>query len=143
MKRVLHLKSLLILLMIVLVSCSTRRSIAIEEGWELLAEQKVDFIRDKDEITVKNRTLFTAIKFRVEDKDVRLNDLKIYFDNGDKLEPSMDDVIPANKYSRVIELARDGRYINKIEFRYRTVGNIFSGRANVLVLGRKYYRPEY
>ena len=123
------------------VSChSSRRSIGIEEGWELLSERKVNFVKDKDEVTVSNHTPYTAVRFKVEDKDVHINDLTIYFDNGDKLEPNIDDAIPANEYSRVIDLGREGRYIDHIEFKYRSTGNVLKGRANVLLLGKKYYR---
>jgi hypothetical protein len=126
-----------------LVSCnSSRRSIGIEEGWELITERKVNFVKDKDEITINNRTPYTAVRFKVEDKDVHINELKIYFDNGDKLEPNMDDAIAADEFSRVIDLGREGRYLDHIEFKYRSTGNILKGRANLLVLGKKYYR-EY
>lgn len=122
-----------------LTSCfTTRRSIPIEEGWELLGEQKVNFVRDKDELVVNSRNQFTDIRFRVEGRDVRLNELKIYFQNGDKLEPAIDLIIQADRESRNIELAKDGRTIDRIEFRYRTTGNILKGRANVLVYGKKY-----
>jgi hypothetical protein len=126
-----------------LVSCfSSRRSLGIEEGWELLGERKVNFVRDKDEISVNSRNQFIAIRFKVEDKDVRINDLKIYFQNGDKLEPMLDDIISANQYSKIIELAREGRIIDKIAFKYRSTGNLLSGRANVVILGQK-YNPGY
>ena len=60
---------LLIAVMITSVSCiSSRRSIAIEEGWELLGEQKVNFVRDVDEIQVNSRSRFTAIQFKIEDR---------------------------------------------------------------------------
>lgn len=121
-----------------LVSCGSSRTVAIEEGWELLAEQKVNFVRDKDEIDVSSRNQFTAIKFRVEDKDVRINDLKIYFDNGDKLEPSLDAIISAGQESKLIELGREGRNIDRIEFKYRSTGNLLDGRANVLVFGKRF-----
>jgi hypothetical protein len=135
--------SILIAVMTLFSSCSSsRRSIAIEEGWELLGEQKVNFVKDKDEIIVTTHRQYTAIQFKVEDREVRLNDLKVYFQNGDKLEPSMDEVIRAGQTSRVIELAADGRYIDKIEFKYRTTGNILKGRANVLIFGKK-YNPGY
>lgn len=130
---------LLLVSVISITSCfTTRRSIPIEEGWELLGEQKVNFVRDKDELDVVSRNQFTEIKFRVEGREVRLHDLKIYFDNGDKLEPSIDFIIPADRDSRSIELAKDGRTIDRIEFRYRTTGNILKGRANVLIYGKKY-----
>src|SRR5688572_27628169 len=89
LKRIFYFSAVLFSIM-TLISCSSTRSIAIEEGWELLAERKVNFVRDKDEIDVTSRNEFTAIKFRVEEKDVRINDLRIVFDNGDKLEPSID-----------------------------------------------------
>lgn len=130
---------LLLFSFLLLSSCgSSRKSIGLEEGWELLSERKVNFVRDKDEIDVESRNQFTALRFKVEDRDVRLNDLKVYFDNGDKLEPALDEVIPADESSRIIELARDGRRIDKIEFKYRTTGNVLKGRANVLVIGKKY-----
>jgi hypothetical protein len=145
MKRVTTLPRLLWIALVlfsvaVLGACSSTRSIAIEEGWELLAEQKVNFIRDKDEIDVTSRNQFTAIKFRVEEKDVRINDLVIVFDNGDKLEPSLDVIIGAGQESKLIELGKEGRSIDKIEFKYRSTGNLLDGRANVLVFARKYDR---
>jgi len=135
------MKSGVLITIFVLASChSSRRTVGIEEGWELLSDRKVNFVRDKDAITINNRTLFTALRFKVEKRDIHLDDLKIYFQNGDKLEPNIDDDIKAGEYSRVIDLGREGRYIDRIEFKYRTTGNVLKGRAEVLVLARKYYR---
>jgi hypothetical protein len=132
------------ILVFFIASCTTHRTIAIEEGWELLGETKVNFVTDKDEIPVTSRNEFTAIKFRVEDKDVRLNYLKIYFRNGDVLQPAIDQVLSANQDSKVIELAREGRPIDKIEFKYHTTGGkLLKGRASVLVFGKKYYAYGY
>jgi hypothetical protein len=125
------------------ISCSSRKSIAIEEGWELLGEQKVNFVRDVDDVMITSRSLFTTIRFKVEDHDVRISNLKVFFDNGDKFEPSLDDVIQAGQSSKYIELGKEGRYLSKIQFKYRTVGSVLSGRANVLIFGKKFYRPEY
>ena len=126
--------------LLILMSCgSSRRSVAVEEGWDLIAEKKVNFVRDKDEIRVSGRVPYSAIRFKVEDRDIRINDVKIYFDNGDKLEPSMDDVVAADQYSREITLASEGKYIDRIEFKYRTTGNILKGRGNVLLFGQKSY----
>jgi hypothetical protein len=142
MKGILATKSYLYPVLILLLfnsSCGpSRRTVAIEEGWEIIAERKVNFIKDKDEVIIESRNQFTAIKFKVEDRDIRLNGLKVVFDNGDKLEPSLDVIIPANKESRIIELAQDGRRIDKIEFQYRTTGSLLQGRANVLMFGKRY-----
>jgi len=146
MKRLLLVKFFVVVVAsLTVISCgSSRRTVAIEEGWELLGERKVDFIRDKDELTVNSRNEFTALRFKVEDRDVRISYLKIYFKNGDILQPAIDEVIPANQNSKIIELGREGRPIDKIEFKYRTSGgNILEGRANVLVFGKKYYAYGY
>lgn len=129
----------LLFLMIIAASCApARRSISVEEGWDLLGEQKADFVKDKDVVEVHSSYKFTAIRFKVEKHEVRLSELKIYYQNGDKLEPSLDDILPPDQFSREIELTQDGKFINKIEFKYRTTGNVFKGRANVLVFGRRY-----
>lgn len=126
-------------LLVFFVSCgSSRRTFGLEEGWELLGERKVNFVRDKDVLEINSRNLFTAIRFHVEEKDVRINDLKIEFENGDRMAPALDDVIKAGEQSRVIQLAAEGRRIKNIEFKYRSMGSILEGRANVVVTGRRY-----
>ena len=126
-------------LLLFLVSCGpSRRSIAIEEGWDLLGELKPDFIRDKDVIEVHSSNKFTDIRFKVEKHEVRLNNLTVFFQNGDRLSPSLDEVIAPDQYSRNIEIATDGKFINKIEFQGRTTGNVLKGRANVIVFGKRY-----
>lgn len=118
-------------------SCGGPRTIVVEEGWDLLGEAKVNFIRDRDEIDVNSDTRYTALVFQVKEREIRLNELAIHFPNGDKLEPNLDDVVQADQYSRVIDIDREGRVIDKVSFRYRTTGNILEGRATVLVLGKR------
>ena len=78
-----HLLSILILCVLFNTACGpSRRSVAVEEGWELIAERKVNFIKDKDEVIIESRNQFTAIRFKVEDRDIRLNGLKVVFDGG-------------------------------------------------------------
>ena len=131
--------SAVMFLVILNASCAPpRRTLAIEEGWDLLGEKKVDFVRSTDVIEIHSTYKFTAIRFKVEKHEVRLTGVKISYQNGDKLEPALDDVLPADQYSREIELAQDGKFIYKIEFKYRTTGNIFKGRANMLIFGKRY-----
>ncbi len=138
-KTVLGKLAFMMICITLIASCSsTRKSIGIESGWELLGETKVNFVRDIDEIPVISGNLFTAIRFRVEDKDVRISYIKIHYKNGDKLEPQVDETIGADQNSRVIELAAEGKAIDKIEFKFKTLGSIFKGRANVIVFGKRY-----
>lgn len=123
-------------------SCgSSRRSIAIEEGWELLGESKVDFVRDKDQVDVISNNRYTALRFKVEKRDIRLNDLNVVYQNGDKLSPVIDDVLVADQYSRDIELGPEGKSIRSVDFKYRTTGNLLKGRGNILLFGKRYVPP--
>lgn len=132
--------TLFISLVIISLSCgSTRNSIAVEEGWELLGETKAGFIRETDVINVNSRNQFTAIRFKVEAAEIKLSELGVFFEGGDKLSPAVDETIPAGKESRLIELAADGRTITKIELKYRTVGSIIKKKANILVFGKRYH----
>jgi hypothetical protein len=135
---------ILLAAVVTIISCSSsRRSIAIEEGWELLGESKVDFIRDKDQVDVVSSNRFTALRFKVEKRDIRLNDLHVVYQNGDKLSPVIDDVIVADQYSRDIELGPEGKAIRSVDFKYRTTGNILKGRGSVLLFGKRYVAPVY
>jgi len=133
-----------IFLLIFNLSCSSsRRTMAIEEGWELLGELKVDFARDKDQLDINSSSKYSAIRFKVENREVKIRDLKIVFSNLDKLEPAIDEVISADQYSKVIDLGVDGKEVRSIEFKYRSTGNFLKGRAHVLIFGKRYVRPTY
>ena len=132
--------SLFISLVIISFSCgSTRNSISVEEGWELLGETKAGFIRETDVINVTSRNQFTAIRFKVEGAQIKLSELAVYFESGDKLSPAVDETIAAGQESRLIDLADDGLTITKIEFRYRTIGSLIKKKANILVFGKRYH----
>ncbi|MEO8570021.1 MAG: hypothetical protein ABI419_12810 [Ginsengibacter sp.] len=132
--------TLFILLVLISFSCgSTRNSIAVEEGWELLGETKAGFIRETDVINVTSRSQFTAIRFKVEGAEIKLSALGVFFESGDKLSPAVDETIPAGQESRLIELAADGRTITKIEFKYRTVGSVIKKKASILIFGKRYH----
>jgi hypothetical protein len=129
---------------LILASCSSsRNTIAIEQGWELIGETKVNFVRDRDQIRVMSNNRYTAIRFRVEQKDIILKDLNIVYQNGDKLAPLIDEKIAANQNSRDIELGADGKYVSSIEFSFRSTGSLLKGRAKILVFGKRFEQPYY
>ena len=138
-----YLKPAALLFLIVFsISCSSpRRTIAIENGWELLGELKVDFARDNDNLAINSATKYTGLRFKVEKREIKIRDLTVVFANLDKLQPAIDEIIPADQYSKIIELGAEGKDVRSIEFKYRTTGNVFKGRANVLVFGRRYVAP--
>lgn len=136
------LSALLISLSLFTISCSSsRKTIAIEEGWELIGETKVNFVRDRGSVAVLNSNPYTAIRFKVENKAIRLKSLNVVFQNGDKLAPLVDSEIEADQFSREFPLGPEGRSIRSIDFNYRSKGNILKGRAKVLIFAKRYVPP--
>ncbi|MFT3979994.1 MAG: hypothetical protein QM687_05950 [Ferruginibacter sp.] len=142
MKRIILLSTLFVTITFIFAGCSSSsRTIAIEEGWDLIGETKVNFVRDRGSVDVMNTNLYTAIRFKVEKKPIRLKSLNIVFPNGDKLAPLVDAEIEADQFSREITVAPEGRNIRSIDFNYRSKGNILKGRAKVLIFGKRYVAP--
>ncbi len=120
-------------------SCGSTKTIAVEEGWDLLGEKTVNFVIDNDKIDVYNQTLYTAVKFQVLNKDVVIKDVNVIYPNGDKLNPSTEQTIAAGSYSKEIELDPLGKEIRSVQFKYRSTGSILKSRARVLVFGKRAY----
>jgi hypothetical protein len=134
--------SLLIALVVCIIgsiSCSpARKTLVLEEGWELIGETKVGHMMETDEIPVDTNKLYTMIRFKVEDQEVRVDQVKIIFTNGDKLEPKIADAIKPAEFSKDVDLGYEGKSISRIQFRYKTPGSVLKGKATVMVFGKKY-----
>lgn len=120
-------------------SCSSpRRTIAVEDGWELLGELTANFGRDNDVLQVNSSTKYTALRFKVEKREIKIRGLEVVYANLDKLSPVFDEVLAADQYSKIVDLGSEGKEIRAIEFKYRTTGNILKGRAKILAFGKRY-----
>lgn len=132
-------KGLLYFFLIMLASCSSsKKNLLTPTGWQVIGETKADFVRETDVIRVYSVDRFTDIRFKVDDRAIKISDMTIYFENGDKLTPNIGDVIQAGDYSRNINLADNGKKLSRVEFKYRTTGNILKGRAKITLIGKPY-----
>jgi hypothetical protein len=114
------------------------RTIAIEEGWELIGETKINFVKDKEEIMVNSTHTFTDIRIKVENKPIVFHHVKIVFPNGDKIVPAMSKSIGKDQYSSLIHIAATGKQLRSIELKGRSTGNILKGRGRILIFGKRY-----
>ncbi len=143
LSRLFAFSAIVLIVIIFSSSCASTKTIPLEEGWDLLGETKVNFIRDRDELKILNTTQYTAIRFRVENKDVHIKDVNIIYPNGDKLTPAIEEDIAAGQYSKQIDLAPEGKDIRSIQFSYRSTGNVLKGRATVYVFGKRKVNSYY
>lgn len=135
-----YLKTILLFLVIIFVaSCSsTKKTVVTPAGWLVLGESKANFVREKEVIKVYSPDKYTDIQFRVDGRSIKISDMSVYFDNGDKLSPRVEETLEPGQYSKVINLADNGRKLDRIEFKYRTIGNITKGRARIVLMGKPY-----
>ncbi|MEO8862360.1 MAG: hypothetical protein ABI358_13100 [Ginsengibacter sp.] len=131
--------ALFISIIAILSSCSaSKKTMLTPEGWVVIGETKANFIRETDVIKIYSLDKFTDIRFRVEDRAIKVSEMTIYFENGDKLTPNVDDVVEPDQYSKIINLADNGKKLDRIEFKYRTAGSILKGRGKIIVIGKAY-----
>ncbi|MBL7747728.1 MAG: hypothetical protein JNM19_09900 [Chitinophagaceae bacterium] len=104
-------------------------------AWEVLGSRSVRYGTDHDAITVSSEKWYKGIYFKVTDAPIKLNDMKVFFDNGDKFDVSIRGMIRENGHSRTIELPGGVRRITKVEFSYETMGSN-RGTANLTLWGK-------
>ena len=93
--------------------------------------------KDKDELLVNSNFQFTDVRFRVEDREIKIKDFNVVFQNGDKLTPAIEQDFMPGQDSKIFHISTQGKFIRSFEFRYRTKGNVLKGRASILVFGKR------
>jgi hypothetical protein len=106
------------------------------QQWKYIGDKWAAFGPDRDVLRVGLRDEFRQIKIKVTDGPLRIDDLDIYFDNGEKFNVVLKNNFRAGQESRIIDLPGGVRRLDKIEFKYSTIGRA-KGRARVAVWGRK------
>jgi hypothetical protein len=107
-------------------------------GWYKIGEAKVDFKKDRDEITILGADQFKSIKLKIYNAPIDLKDLEIYFENGKKQDVKVNKLIQTAGESPVIDLEGGGeRNLKKINFVYKTEPSNMDLKAYVEVWGLK------
>jgi hypothetical protein len=117
--------------------------ISDKTGWHKIAEQKVNFTLDKDEIIVLVSDRFSGIKLKIKDADIDLNNIEMYFEAGDNQIVEINRQIKANTESEPIKINGGERELKKIVFRYKTLSNKKNKNAKVEIWGLKLNTEKY
>jgi hypothetical protein len=97
--------------------------------WVKIGTQTVQKLGEKDDFRPSNRNSFTALKVTVRKNSVNFHKMTIYFENGQRQEVELRNIIKDGGESRVINLLQRRR-IDKIRFEYRS-RNLIGSRAEV------------
>jgi len=111
------------------------------EIWEELAQSSVGFGVDRDVIRVGRREgRFSKIAFEVLNNDVQIREATVFFDRGPPQKLAVNEFIRAGARTRPIDFAWGDRFIDRIEFVYRSRPSP-RGRAKVIVYGLRQLPP--
>lgn len=106
-----------------------------DRGWELLGTKRVGFLTDRDVIRVgRQEGRFKAIKLRVRNAPIFMNDLKVVYANGRPDDLPVRSEIRAGGETRAIDLKGRERAIREVQLVYRSKPS-FRGFATVEVWG--------
>jgi hypothetical protein len=112
--------------------------ISDKTGWHKIAETKVNFEKEKDEVAVLIADRFAGLAFHITDATIELFDLEIYFEDGTMKTVKVGDHIKtAGGWSRIIDLPGSEKNIKKIAFTYKTLKNSANEKAHVEIWGKK------
>lgn len=89
-------------------------------GWQLLGEVRAARKADRDVIRVKGQHASRAIRLRVFDAPVEFLSVRVWFRNGESHEVEVRQVIGKGGGTRVIDLPRRHRFLDRVVFWYRT-----------------------
>ncbi len=103
--------------------------------WKKLGTRTVKLSMDRDVIQSGIRDgVFKAIKLTVKKSGIHIQDMKVYFRNGDVFDVQVRYLIPAGGETRVIDLPGINRILDKVEFWYDST-NLTRKRAVVELWG--------
>jgi hypothetical protein len=108
-----------------------------KDGWHKISETSVNFKTDRDEIVVMGADKFKALKFKVTQGAIDLQDLEVIYSEGDKEDIQVRTPIAEGGESRVIDLKGYERELKKVVFVYKTLKGSSSDKAHVELYGKK------
>ena len=104
--------------------------------WRFIADKNVRYGPDHDVIIVTGNDNYSQLRLKVTDAPLKINDMKVHFENGNVFDVSIRNEIRQGGQSRVIDLPAGSRNIKKVEFWYSTIGTQ-QGTARVALWGKR------
>jgi len=125
------------IVLIAVVALTVFNSFTLQpQGWRFIGDKWAAFGSDRDVLRVGGNEAFRQIKIKVTDGPLRIDDLDIYFENGEKMNVPLKNAFRAGQESRVIDLRGGVRKLDRVEFLYSTIGRS-KGTAKVAVWGKR------
>ncbi len=106
-------------------------------GWHKIAETKVDFSKDRDEVTITGADRFAKVQIKVTDAPVEFFEMEVFYESGQSQLVPIKTLIKKNGESRIIDLNGGERNLKSVVLKYKTIPNYKEKHAHVEIWGKK------
>lgn len=107
-------------------------------GWHKIGETIVNYKAEKDELLITGANRFQTLKIKVTEAPISIESIDVYFNEGDMQSVAVGQQIKSAGESKEIQLDGKGeRVVQKVVFRYKTVGENNDKRARLELWGLK------
>lgn len=106
-------------------------------GWYKIGDAKVDFSTDKDKFILLGKDQFKALKIKVKDAPVHIENMQVQFEGGVTEDISLASEFKTGGESREIDLKNKDKEIKNVTFVYRTVTGSGTKKSEVELWGLK------
>jgi hypothetical protein len=103
--------------------------------WNKIGETTVNYENDRNEAIIENTEKFTKLQFIVKNAPVEIEQIVVFYKNGDQQNFPIKESIKSEGFSRKLELNGDERIIAKVVFQSRTIPNTKESRAIIEIWG--------
>jgi len=106
-------------------------------GWHKIGEVKASFKMENESISVLGADRFKSIKLKVTDAPINIENVRVFYENGESEEINVRSDLKAGAETRVIDLKGPSQELKKIVFTYKTLPNSKEDKAHVELYGLK------
>jgi hypothetical protein len=106
-------------------------------GWHKIGEVKASFKMENESISVLGADRFKSIKLKVTDAPINIENIRVFYENGESEEINVRSELKAGAETRVIDLKGSSQELKKIVFTYKTLPNAKEDKAQVELYGLK------
>ncbi|MFN5418161.1 MAG: hypothetical protein ACK5B9_13975 [Flavobacteriia bacterium] len=103
--------------------------------WVKLGKTIVNYENDRNEVIVTSEEKFTDLHFHVKFAPVEIEEIVVFYKNGDQQKFPMKESIKSEGFMRELELNGKERIIAKVVFQSRTIPNTKESRAIIEIWG--------
>lgn len=103
--------------------------------WVKLGETIVNYENERNEVIVTSKEKFSELHFIVKIAPVEIEDIVVFYKNGDQQKFPMKESIKSEGFMRELELNGKERIISKVVFQSKTIPNTKESRAIIEIWG--------